>query len=94
MSGEKKFAHTFHYDTTAEFVSQLEETREKLLSSVELEPYEAVRARYPHLKRGAFCMRIRRFRDNFPKAGRYVGNRHGITALFVTNELHACLSRK
>lgn len=93
MSNEKQFAHTFHYDTVAEFITQLEETREKLLGSVALEPYEVVRARYPHLKRGAFCMRLRRFMDSFPKAGRYTGNRHGITQLFVTTELHEYLNR-
>jgi hypothetical protein len=81
-------SHTFHYDTVAEFVAQLEAMREKLYSSVEQEPYAKVRDRYPHLSVVAFAMRLKRYRGEFPQTR----DRRGITHLFVTEGLHNHLS--
>lgn len=82
-------SHTFRYKDAADFVTQLEQMRDKLYASVKQEPYLEVRARYPHLSPSAFTNRLTRFPGAFP----HRGNRHGITHLFVTTQLHKYLSR-
>lgn len=79
--------HTFTYKDQTDFVQQIDDLIARLQ---EMEPYEKVRARYPHIKTaGAFSMRLKRFKGTFPKQMGPEGKR--IIKLSVTRELHAHL---
>lgn len=76
--------HTFYYADKADFVRQMDEMMSKLQ---EMEPYDKVRDRYPHIKTAAaFSMRLKRFKGTFPKRMGPGGRR--IAMLTVTRQLH------
>lgn len=88
------YSHTIHYDSKAEFVAELERLLEKVLTGVDQEQYEDVRARYPHLKPSAFTMRLRRFEKDgrrFPHTMKLGGV--CIDTMFVTLALDAYLKK-
>lgn len=83
-----KHSHTFRYEDCADLIHQLEETKQKLLSSAEQEDMIEVRNRYG-MKPSQFSMRIARFKGDF--ACTRIGGR--IETIFITRELHEHLSK-
>jgi hypothetical protein len=81
----EKHHHTFTYESEAELIDQMEALLLKLKT---FDPYETVRARYPHLKPTAFTQRLKRYWGTF----RFRANGRGITHLQVTADLHRYLS--
>lgn len=84
------FSHTFHYDDIDDFMSQMQSLLTKL-GNARMTPYPDVMERYPHLSAAAFCLRLKRFKGEFPKEMSPTGTR--TVKLFVTPELHEHLSK-
>lgn len=83
-------SHTFHYETPEDLMEQMGALLEKMRNT-RMTPFAEVRARYPHLKDGAFYCRLNRFRGDYPREMSPSGKR--TEKLFVTPELHAHLSK-
>ena len=83
-------SHTFHYETQADFMSQMDALLTKLRRP-RMRPYEEVRAEYPKLTDTVFYNRMARFKGKIERELSPTGTR--TVALFVTPELHAWLSK-
>ncbi len=80
------FQHTFTYNSTADFITQLDGMLTKLIGGASMmQPYDDVRARYSHLTPSAFTMRLKRYKGNYPREMSPTGKR--TVRLFVTREL-------
>lgn len=84
------FSHTFNYEDTDDFMRQMSDLVTKL-QNTRMTPFAQVRARYPHLKDGAFYCRLNRFKGEYPREMSPTGTR--TVKLFVTPELHEHLSK-